>query len=94
MFGNAQTSAKELRNRLEDKRDKEHTGFQPNKEAINQILNFKMIIEKSREYSECVFTCFIHYENTFHTVDHSILWSNKSEMSFPTTNRPVKPTLF
>jgi hypothetical protein len=40
-------------------------------------------MERSREYNQDVFLCFIDYKKAFDCVDHEQMWITMQEMGFP-----------
>ena len=48
-------------------------GFRKGKGTRDQIANIRWITEKSREYRENIYFCFIDYAKAFDCVDHSKL---------------------
>ena len=49
-------------------------GFRKGRESRAQIVNIHWIIEKSREFQENIYFCFIDYTKAFDCVDHKKLW--------------------
>ena len=48
-------------------------GFRKGRGTRDQIANIHWIIEKSREFQENIYFCFIDYANAFDYVDHNKL---------------------
>ena len=48
-------------------------GFSKGRRTRDQIANICWIIEKSREFQENIYFCFIDYTNAFDCVDHNKL---------------------
>ena len=42
-----------------------------------------MLMERSQEYNEDVYFCFIDYSKAFDCVNHAVLWNRLREMGFP-----------
>ena len=49
-------------------------GFRKGRGTRDQIANIRWIIEKSREFEENIYFCFIDYARAFDCVDHNKLW--------------------
>ena len=49
-------------------------GFRKGRGTRDQIANIRWITEKSREYRENIYFCFIDYAKAFDCVDHNKLW--------------------
>ena len=47
--------------------------FRKGRETRDQIANIRWIIEKSREFQENIYFCFIDYAKAFDCVDHNKL---------------------
>ena len=58
-------------------------GFQKGREIRNQIANICWIIEKSREFQENIYFCFIDYAKAFDYVNHNKLWNILQQMGIP-----------
>ena len=49
-------------------------GFRKGRETRDQIANIHWIIEKTREFQEHIYLCFIDYAKAIDCVDHNKLW--------------------
>ena len=49
-------------------------GFRKGRGTRDQIASIRWIIEKSREFEENIYFCFIDYARAFDCVDHNKLW--------------------
>ena len=49
----------------------------------DQVANICWIIEKTREFQENIYFCFIDYAKAFDCVDHNIMWKILKEMGIP-----------
>jgi RNA polymerase sigma-70 factor (ECF subfamily) len=49
----------------------------------DQIANVRWIMQRSSEYNQDVFLCFIDYSKAFDCVDHPQLWNTLRAMGFP-----------
>ena len=58
-------------------------GFRKGRGTRDQIANISWIIEKSREFQENFYLCFIDYAKAFDCVDHNKLWKILKEMGIP-----------
>ena len=58
-------------------------GFRKSRGARDQIANIRLIIEKSREFQENIYYCFVDYAKPFDCVDHNKLWKILKEMGIP-----------
>ena len=58
-------------------------GFKKGRETRDQIANICWIIEKTREFQENIYFCFIDYAKTFDCVDHNKLWKILKETGIP-----------
>jgi len=58
-------------------------GFRRNRGTRDHISNIRRIMERSREYNQDVFLCFIDYKKAFDCVDHELMWITLQEMGFP-----------
>ena len=58
-------------------------GFRKGRGTRDQIANIRWIIEKTREFQENIYFCFIDYAKAFDFVDHSKLWKILQEMGIP-----------
>ena len=50
--------------------------FRKGRATRDQIANICWIIEKTREFQENIYFCFIDYVKDFDCVDHNVLWKN------------------
>ena len=50
------------------------TGFRKGRGTRDQIANIRWIIEKTREFQEYIYFCFIDYTKAFDCGDHNKLW--------------------
>ena len=50
---------------------------------LSSIFKLRMIIQKSREFNQQLFTCFVDYTNAFDSVEHQQLWTVMRKMGFP-----------
>ena len=48
-------------------------GFRKGRGTRDEIANIRWIIEKTREFQEYIYFCFIDYAKTFDCVDHNKL---------------------
>ena len=51
--------------------------------ARDQIANICWIIEKTREFQQNIYFCFIDYAKVFDHVDHNKLWEILKDMGIP-----------
>jgi len=58
-------------------------GFRKSRGTRDQIANVRWLMERSREYNEDVYMCFIDYSKAFDCVDHAVLWSTLRDMGCP-----------
>ena len=58
-------------------------GFRKCRGTRDQIANIHRIIEKSREFQENIYFCFIDYAKAFDCVGHNKLWKILKEMGIP-----------
>ena len=58
-------------------------GFRKGRGTRNQIANTHWIIEKSREFQQNIYFCFIDYAKAFDCVDNNKLWKILKEMRIP-----------
>ena len=58
-------------------------GFRKGRETRHQIDSIHWVIEKSREFQENIYVCFIDYVKTFDCVHHNKLWIILKEMGIP-----------
>ena len=58
-------------------------GFRKGRETTDQIANIRWIIEKSGEFQENIYFCFIDYAKAFDCVGHNKLWTILKEMGIP-----------
>ena len=58
-------------------------GFRKGRGTRNQIANTHWIIEKSREFQQNIYFCFIDYAKAFDCVDNNKLWKILKEMGIP-----------
>ena len=54
-------------------------------EESDQISNIHWIMEKTREFQQNIYFCFIDYAKAFDCVDHNKLWKILKEMEYQTT---------
>ena len=52
-------------------------------EESDQISNIHWIMEKTREFQQNIYFCFIDYAKAFDCVDHNKLWKILKEMGIP-----------
>ena len=57
--------------------------FRKGRGTRDQIANIRWIIEKTREFQNKIYFCFIDYAKTFDCVDHNKLWKILKEMGIP-----------
>ena len=57
--------------------------FRKGRGTRDQIANICWIIEKSREFQNNIYFCFIDYAKAFDCVDHNKLWRNLEKMGIP-----------
>uniref|UniRef100_H2YG38 Endonuclease/exonuclease/phosphatase domain-containing protein n=1 Tax=Ciona savignyi TaxID=51511 RepID=H2YG38_CIOSA len=74
--------AKGMLGKMETEIAKEQAGFKAGTGTRNQILNLKMVIEKSREHNRDLFICFVDYTKAFDSVAHDILWKDCQTWGF------------
>lgn len=60
----------------------EQAGFISERGTRNQIMNFKLIIEKY-EHNMVLYICFIDYHKAFDTVSHNKLWQIMCNIGYP-----------
>ena len=58
-------------------------GFRKGRGTRDQIANTHWIIEKTREFQQNIYFCFIDYAKAFDCVDHNKLWKILKEMGKP-----------
>ena len=58
-------------------------GFQRCRGTRGQIANICWIMEKTKEFQENIYFCFIDYVKVFDCVDHNKLWKILKEMGVP-----------
>ena len=58
-------------------------GFRKGRGTRDQIANIRWIIEKSIEFQENIYFCFIDYAKAFDCVDHNKLWKILKGMGIP-----------
>ena len=58
-------------------------GFRKGRGTQDQIASIHWILEKTREFQENIYFCFIDYTKTFDCVDHNKLWKVLQEMEIP-----------
>ena len=58
-------------------------GFRKGRGTKDQIANICWIIEKTREFQENIYLCFIDYAKAFDCMDHNKLWKILKEMGIP-----------
>ena len=58
-------------------------GVRKGRGTRDQIANISWIIEKTREFQENIYFCFIDYATAFDCVDHNKLWKILQEMGIP-----------
>ena len=56
------------------------TGFRKGRGTRGQIASIHCIIEKTREFQEDIYLCFIDYAKAFDCVSHNKLWKILKEM--------------
>ena len=55
-------------------------GFRKGRGPRDQIANIRWIMEKTREFQNNIYFCFIDYAKAFDCVDHNKLWKILKEM--------------
>ena len=64
-----------LRDHVDAKLRREEAGFRPGRGTTEQTFKLQNIIEKSLEWNESLYTCFIGYEKAFNSIHlHEALW--------------------
>lgn len=61
----------------------EQSGFVKGKGTREQIVNIRIIMEKSKAYNIPLYMCFIDYAKAFDCVNHQLLWQDMHKMGFP-----------
>ena len=59
--------------------------FRKGRGTRDQIANICWIIEKTREFQNNIYFCFIDYAKAFDCVDHNKLWKILKEVGIQTT---------
>ena len=75
--------AERIRNHLKNELPPEQAGFRKGRGTRNQISNLRNLMEKSREFQQPLYLCFIDYSKAFDCVQHKKLWMIMSHMGFP-----------
>ena len=57
--------------------------FRKGRGTRDQIANIRWIMEKTREFQENIYFCFIDYAKAFDCVDHNKLWKILKELGIP-----------
>ena len=57
-----------LRDQVDAKLRREEAGFRPGRGTTEQTFKLQNIIEKSLEWNESLYTCFIGYEKAFNSI--------------------------
>ena len=55
-------------------------GYRKGRGTRDQLANIRWITEKTREFQESIYLCFIDYTKAFDCVDHNKLWKILKEM--------------
>ena len=58
-------------------------GFRKGRGTRDQIANIRCIIEKTKEFQNIIYFCFICYAKAFDCVDHNKLWKILQRMGIP-----------
>ena len=58
-------------------------GFRKSKGTRDELANIHWITEKTREFQNNVYFCFVDYTKAFDCVDHNKLWKIMKEMGIP-----------
>lgn len=61
----------------------EQAGFMPRRGIWEQILNVRLLIEKSRKFNVPMYICFLDYTKSFESGKWSSLWCILHEMAVP-----------
>ena len=76
--------AERIRNKLDSELPPEQAGFRRGRGTRNQIGNLRNLMEKTMEFQQPLFLCFIDYTKAFDCVQHQKLWRVMHEMGFST----------
>ena len=80
---NAQNSTSQASTYVNHEVPDVQAGFREGRATRAQIVNICWIIEKTREFQNKVYFCFIDYAKNFDCVDHNKLWKILQEMGIP-----------
>lgn len=69
--------------KLESEIAEEQAGFRAKRGTRDQITNLRIIVEKSKEYSQPLYMCFVDFQKAFDMVKHGDMWMTMLEMGFP-----------
>ena len=72
-----------LQARLQQYLNHELPDVQKGRGTRDQIANICWIIEKTREFQNNIYFCFIDYAKAFDCVDHKELWKILKEVGIP-----------
>ena len=61
----------------------EQAGFREGRSTIEQIFCLRLIGEKSIEYNQVIYNCFIDFQKAFDSVPHDVLWEVLKYYSVP-----------
>ena len=75
--GRVLVDAEEIKKRWKEYTEGLHRGTR------DQIPNIRWIIEKTMEFQQNIYLCFIDYAKAFDCVDHSKRWKALKEMGIP-----------
>ena len=68
--------------KLQDVLSKSQAGFRPNRGTRDQVTNLKILMDKSREFNQPLYLCFVDFVKAFDTVYHDKLWKTMLEFGF------------
>ena len=68
---------------MNQKISREQAGFRSGKGTRDQLFNLKTIIEKTREYNQTIYLCFVDYSKAFDNVSYTQLWNIMHKLGFP-----------
>ena len=64
--------------------------FRKDRRTRDQIANIHGVIEKTREFQQTIYFCFIDYTNAFDCVDYNELWKILKKMGISDHLPPEK----
>ncbi|CAF2370343.1 unnamed protein product [Rotaria sp. Silwood2] len=72
-----------IRMKTEEEIAIEQAGFRRGRGTRDQVVNLRLLLEKTHEHQQTVFMCFIDFKKAFDSISHNKLWTTMMKMGYP-----------